>query len=218
VNRSRTSSDPIPGDLFVLSAPSGCGKTSVIRGVLESIDSVAFSVSTTTRSPRPGEHDGIDYHFVEVETFHAMAEKGLFLEWAEVHNNLYGTSAETVDKARQAGTDIILDIDVQGSRQVKDRCPESIHILLLPPSFEELRSRLLNRLSDSESEIETRLRNAGGELMQSAHYDYVMINEDLTRAVEDLKTIIRARRLCRERMAGKIQAVLDTFLPTKEAP
>ena len=183
------------GNLFIISAPSGTGKTTLLKKILNDMEKVAFSVSHTTRTRRPDELEGIDYFFIDRNSFTTMQQQGLFLEWAEVHGNLYGTSRKAVEAAIDQGLDIILDIDVQGARQVKEKLGDKgVYIFVAPPSLVELKGRLAARSTEPESVIATRLANAEEEMKNIAHYDYVIINDIIDHAVEVLKSIIVAER------------------------
>ena len=185
--------------LFVLSAPSGGGKTTVLKKVMAGLPGLVFSVSHTTRPPRPGEVAGRDYHFVSRQEFQAMQE-GIppgFLEWAEVHGNLYGTGRAEVERQLQAGQDVILDIDVQGALQVRDAAAP-VMIFIAPPTLAELEARLRRRGTESEDTIRLRLDNARKELTLTGRYDYLIINDRLEEAVDSLRSIIIAER-CRRR-------------------
>jgi guanylate kinase len=182
------------GILYVISAPSGAGKSTLCRELLDIFQELRHSVSSTTRSARPGEVEGRDYHFVSREEFLRMIEAGEFAEWAEVHGNLYGTSLKTLQKCREDGIDLILDIDCQGAAQLKEKQVEGVNIFILPPSYKELRSRLEGRGSDSPDVIEKRLVNAEDEIRQAGWYDYIVVNDVFSRAVEDLKSIVIAER------------------------
>lgn len=199
------------GNLFVVSAPSGTGKTSIIQAIMADMDALVFSVSTTTRPCREGERDGKDYHFVDEDIFRRMIRRREFLEWAEVHGHYYGTSRTIVEREIGKGNDIILDVDVQGAKQVKKTYADSILVMIAPPSYRELKQRLTRRLLDSPEDIETRLRNAEGELKQADLFDYVIINRELSRAVEELKGVIYSFRLRRERMTARVREILHTF-------
>ena len=172
------------GLLLVLSAPSGCGKTTILNRVLSTLPGLVFSVSHTTRAPRPGEQNGIDYHFVDDATFLRMRDQDPpgFLEWAEVHGNMYGTSVEEVERQQQNGLDVVLDIDVQGAVQVRDRTAP-VTIFIAPPSIEELERRLRGRGSETEAAIALRLHNAREELVCADTYEYLIINDRLGDAV-----------------------------------
>lgn len=199
------------GSLFVVSAPSGAGKTTLIRQALPDLGPVQFSVSATTRSRRPGEQEGVDYFFVTREEFDRLKARDEFLEWARVHENCYGTPAAPVRAALDAGADVMLDIDVQGASQVRSRMPESVQILVVPPSFEVLRRRLEGRGQDDPESVAVRLRNAKAELARFREYDYVIINDDLREAVDNLKGIIRAKRVTVARLDTRVSAILSTF-------
>lgn len=183
------------GNVYLVCAPSGAGKTTLVRALLERDRNVRLSVSHTTRPARPGEHDGRDYHFVTRETFLAMAERGDFLESAEVHGNLYGTAEKWVRAQLQAGNDIVLEIDWQGARQVRALVPEAIGIFILPPSLEVLQQRLRDRRQDSPAVIERRLEAARGEIAHLEEFDYAIINRHFDDAAEDLASIVRSARL-----------------------
>ncbi len=183
------------GNVYLVCAPSGAGKTTLVRALLERDPNVRLSVSHTTRPARPGEHDGRDYHFMAREAFLAMAERGEFLESAEVHGNLYGTSEIWVRTQLHAGNDIVLEIDWQGARQVRRLIPEAIGIFILPPSLEVLQQRLRDRRQDSPAVIERRLEAARGEIAHLEEFDYAIINRHFDDAAEDLASIVRAARL-----------------------
>ena len=184
-----------PGSLFIIVAPSGAGKTSLVRGLLEAEPGVRLSVSFTTRPPRPGERDGVDYHFVDVRDFEHRRSVGEFLEWAAVHGNLYGTSRAWIEAQMAAGCDILLEIDCQGAAQVKRLFPDSVGIFIAPPSVEELRRRLEARGQDSAAVIARRVAAAQAELAQAGQFEYVIINQDFGVALAQLCSIIQASRL-----------------------
>ena len=183
------------GNVFVVCAPSGAGTSSLVRALLAQDQHVRLSVSHTTRHARPGEVDGRDYHFVSREAFEKMLENAEFLESAEVHGHLYGTSQSWIERQREQGHDILLEIDWQGARQVRRLLPDAIGIFVLPPSLEILRARLIERRQDSKSVIERRLAAARGEISHIEEFDYVIINRHFDEAVEDLASIVRAARL-----------------------
>lgn len=178
------------GTLFVISAPSGAGKTTLRRAVLARFPDIAYSVSTTTRPPRPGEVAGRDYVFIPPAEFEAGIHEGRWAEWAQVHGNYYGTSARTLREAAAAGTDVLLDIDVQGARQIARRFPECITVFIMPPSFEVLAQRLTARGTDSPESVALRLRNARQEMEERHGYRHVVVNDDLATAVEELCAIV----------------------------
>jgi len=182
------------GHLFILSAPSGAGKTTLRQAVLTRVADLSYSVSFTTRAPRPGEQHGRDYVFITAEEFEAGIRDARWAEWARVHGHYYGTSARFLERERAAGRDVLLDIDVQGAQQICGRYPESITIFILPPSLEVLEQRLRARGTDRPEEIAVRLRNARHEMEQSRRYRHLVINDDLPTAVEELVAIIEAVR------------------------
>jgi guanylate kinase len=201
-------SNELKGLLVVISAPSGTGKTTLTHMLLKEFPNMEFSVSYTTRPPRPGEVNGKDYFFVDRETFERMIEEGDFLEWAEVYGNLYGTSKSQVLKALNEGKDIILDIDTQGALQVKKNFPEAVLIFVLPPSLSELERRLRRRGTDDEETIERRLKVAREEIRRAPLYDYIVVNDVLEVAFENLKSIIRAEKCKTERLAEQFEKVV----------
>lgn len=183
-----------PGLLFVLSAPSGAGKTSIFRKLLASQPELRESISYTTRAMRGGEQDGVDYHFVSREQFQKMAASGDFAEWAEVHGNCYGTAKATLRQANAEGRDVLLDIDVQGAAQLRASGLEGVCIFILPPSMEALRQRLAGRNTDSAEVIERRMKNAVDEIREAARFDYIVVNDDLAQAVATVQAIIVAEK------------------------
>ena len=203
------------GELFILSAPSGAGKTTLVNEMLQGnraeLDDLAFSVSHTTRPPRRGECDGADYFFIEKAKFESMIDGGQFLEWAHVHNRLYGTSIDQVIPQLESGTDVLLDIDVQGAGQVLEKMPQAQSIFLLPPSYEALAVRLRNRGLDDPAEINRRLEVARQEIRQFSKYQYVIINSDVERASDALAAIILGRRYLLNRNKGQAEAIVASF-------
>ena len=187
------------GLLFVVSAPSGAGKTTLCRALSDSIENLTHSISYTTRKPRPGETDGRDYYFVTEERFRNMVQAGDFAEWAQVHSNLYGTSRRVLSEMRTEGTDVILDIDTQGAGQIKEKCQDAVFIFIMPPSLEILEERLRNRKSDNEAEIKKRMRRARDEIRDYTMYDYIIVNRDFDRALTELRSVVLAER-CRTRL------------------
>ncbi|MCL5043419.1 MAG: guanylate kinase [Gammaproteobacteria bacterium] len=183
------------GTLYIVSAPSGAGKTSLVKALLEQVDSLHVSVSHTTRPQRPGEIDGVNYHFTERERFLAQVEQGDFLEHAEVFGNLYGTAQSTVEETLAKGVDLILEIDWQGAQQVRTKLPHARSIFILPPSREALRHRLDHRGQDAAEVIDQRMAQATEEMRHYTEYDYVVINDDFNIALDDLQAILRAGRL-----------------------
>jgi guanylate kinase len=199
------------GMLVVVSSPSGGGKGTLIRRVLKTVPNLGYSVSFTTRPAREGEVNGRHYHFVSVSEFQAMIEAGEFLEWAHVHNHLYGTGRGQVARELAEGHDIILEIDVQGAESVRASIPNAVSVFILPPSYEVLRERLTSRGSEAPQELALRLGNARGEVLQYSEFDYVLINDDADRAATQLAAIIYAERARRERQEQVAGDVLASF-------
>jgi len=196
--------------LFVITGPSGCGKSTLIRKVRRSVGGLEFSVSHTTRARRPSEKDGVDYHFVSERVFERMVREKRFLEHARVHGHLYGTSRAEVDRKGRRH-DVILDIDVQGARQVRARVPAAALVFIMPPVAAELRRRLRGRGEDSAEAVRRRLRNARAEVRAYAEFDFIVVNDDLGRAVTDLKTVIAAARHRPDAMAADLKPILRSF-------
>lgn len=184
------------GQLFVISAPSGAGKTTIVEALRRRYQDLAYSISHTTRLPRKGEMDGKDYHFVSRDVFEKMIEEGHFLEWAEVYGNLYGTSFSTLEEKLASGSDILLDLDTQGGKNIRSRFPNSVLIFLLPPSLEILENRLRKRATDSEEVIGRRMREAVCDIRNCTWYDYLIINDDLEAAIRETVAVILSER-CR---------------------
>jgi len=202
------------GELFIVSAPSGTGKTTLIQRLMDggsAFERLAFSVSHTTRGPRAGEVDGRHYHFVERAVFERMIAEDRFLEWAEVHGNLYGTSWAEVLQRLEAGIDVLLDIDVQGAERVMARYPEAHSVFVLPPSFEDLAGRLRRRGLDGPEQIARRLAVSLWEIERYERYGYVIINDDAVRASDALAAIILAKRHRQARMRGRVHEILKSF-------
>ncbi len=199
------------GTLVVISAPSGTGKSTLVRRLIESEPRLVMSVSATTRAPRTGERDGLDYHFLEREAFVAKRDAGEFLEHAEVHGNLYGTLRGPVAAELAAGRDVLLEIDVQGARQVRASSAGARFIFVLPPSRKELERRLRSRGLDAEDVIARRLLNASGEVAAAMEYDHVVVNQDLAEAHAALRSILASYRQSAESMREIVRSVLETF-------
>ncbi|MBW2604024.1 MAG: guanylate kinase [Deltaproteobacteria bacterium] len=185
---------PKRGHLFILSAPSGAGKTTLAKAVLKQFTDMLYSISYTTRKPRAEEQDGVDYHFISKQDFKKGIKKGRWAEWAEVYGNYYGTSAEFIEKNLSSGRDILLDIDVQGTLQILKHYPDSVTIFILPPSMNDLGKRLKMRGSDSKAVIEKRLLNAKKEMAQKDFYRYIIVNDKLSEATEELSAIFKKYR------------------------
>ncbi len=199
------------GGLFVVSAPSGAGKSTLIGRLLTRVEGLRFSVSWTTRSPRPGEKDGCEYHFTDIPTFREMMGRGEFLEWAVVHGEYYGTSRRQIEEVRAAGTDVLLDIDVQGAEQVRRAVEDCRTIFILPPDLTTLRRRLVSRGTDARDVIERRLQGARQEILRWEEFDYLVINDELERAADELCGVILAARCRRDRRRSLAARIVETF-------
>jgi guanylate kinase len=197
------------GLLFVITAPSGAGKSSLIQGLLTAERGVALSVSYTTRAPRPGEVDGREYHFVAPNEFGAMLERGEFLESAEVHGHRYGTSQKVIEKARASGVDLVLEIDWQGAEQVRRLHPDAIGVFILPPTMAELERRLCARAQDADAVIKRRLANAADEMTHAVEFKYAIINNNFDDALIDLRAVVRAERLAVARQLARHPEVFN---------
>ncbi|HEY0634442.1 MAG TPA: guanylate kinase [Gammaproteobacteria bacterium] len=200
------------GTLYIVSAPSGAGKTSLVKALLKDMPGVTVSVSHTTRQPRPGETDGVEYHFVDVATFRAMVADGAFLEHAQVFDNFYGTSRSSALDLLKRGTDVILEIDWQGARQVREMIPGAVSIFILPPSRQALEARLRGRGQDGEEVIARRMRDAISEMSHFAEFDYLVINNQFEQALLDLQAIITARRLRAALQQARHRELLSALL------
>jgi guanylate kinase len=200
------------GSLFVVAAPSGGGKTSLTRALLDRDRGIRLSVSYTTRPPRPGEREGVDYHFVSTEQFMALRDAGEFLEHAHVHGNWYATSASWLTQQIEAGQDVLLEIDWQGAAQVRRLIPSSIHIFILPPSLALLEERLHRRGQDDKATIALRLEAARDEIRHCAEFNYVIINQDFATAVDDLSAIVRASRLRAAQQGVRHEALIAQLI------
>jgi len=200
------------GTLYIISAPSGAGKTSLVKALLERLSGVVVSVSHTTRAPRPGEEDGVDYHFLARPEFERLVESGEFLEYAQVFDNYYGTRRATVLECLEADEDVILEIDWQGARQVSEAFPQAVRIFILPPSREALQARLATRGQDSEDVISRRMADAFDELKHYNEYDYLIFNDEFDVALLELDALFRARRLRREAQQQRYTSQLKGLL------
>ena len=199
------------GNLYIVSAPSGSGKTTILQHLLRSFTDLKFSVSYTTRRPRQGEHNGTDYFFTDRATFLGMVERGQFLEWAEFNGELYGTARSFVLDQLESGRDVILDIDVQGARQVKSRIHDATAIFILPPSFAELERRLKARMLEPDDVIRRRLEIAKGEIQFYRDYDYVIINDILDNSILLLESIVRSGTAAPGRQQARVEEIIASF-------
>jgi guanylate kinase len=199
------------GGLIVVSAPSGAGKSSLIEQVLARVSNLQYSISYTTREARGHEHDGVDYYFVSEPEFLALRERGEFIESARVHGHLYGTRASAIESFRAAGLDVILDIDVQGAEQIREKTAEAVTVFVLPPSQQVLRARLAQRNLNAPDDLSRRLANATNEVRKYNSFDYVIINDALDRASAALESIIMAERNRPRRQRGSIESIIQTF-------
>jgi len=199
------------GNLIIITAPSGTGKGTLIKEVLESVPDLEYSVSLTTRPKRPGEIDGKDYHFVTADEFEAFRLEGRFLEFAAVHGNLYGTSREITEEMTGRGKDVILEIDVQGAASVLEKAPDAVSIFIMPPSFEALRARLEARGTESAEVLELRLRNSIEEVRQFDRFRFVVVNDAIELAANRLRSVILGERQLRTRQTDAIRDILDSF-------
>jgi guanylate kinase len=193
---------------IVLSAASGTGKTTLGHRLIQRFGDIKLSVSYTTRPPRGGEQDGVDYHFVSTTQFEDMVRSNAFIEWAQVHGNLYGTAFSEVTRRVEVGEDVLLDIDVQGGKSIKERIPDSLLVFLLPPSMSELRRRLSSRGTESTEQVQIRLLNARREIEAAAIYDYLIVNDDLERAAEALSNVVINERLRRADKTAIVRQIL----------
>lgn len=201
----------VKGILFIISSPSGGGKGTLIREVLRTVPNIGYSVSFTTRKIREGEENGVHYNFVSREEFENLINQGEFLEYAEVHGNYYGTSKTQVERETSLGRDIILEIDVQGANLVREKTSETVEVFILPPSFEVLKERLTARQTENNEDLELRLKNSKDEVRNYSKFDYVIINDEVAKAVNDLQSVIYAERNKRERQIEAVEKILETF-------
>ncbi len=202
----------VKGTLYIFSAPSGAGKTSLVTELVKSTDRLMVSVSHTTRAMRPGEENGVHYHFIDVATFENMVADDVFLEHARVFDNYYGTSQQAIEEQLANGFDVILEIDWQGARQVRQRMPDNVSVFILPPSRAELENRLKGRGQDSDDIIARRMRDAVSEMEHYAEYDYMVVNDDFETALAELKSIVNSRRLVASRQQLALQGLLTELL------
>lgn len=200
------------GILYIFSAPSGAGKTSLVKALLEKVDNLMVSVSHTTRAMRPGEENGVDYHFVDVDRFKPMVEAGEFIEHAQVFDNFYGTAESSLRDELAKGRDVILEIDWQGAAQVRKRIPEALGVFILPPSKTALQERLTSRGQDSDEIIQRRMRDAVSEMSHYGEYDYLVINDNFEHALEELVCLMLAQRLQMAQQKGRQAGLLAELL------
>ena len=197
------------GTLFVISAPSGGGKSTIAAAVRQRVEGLSYSISHTTRPPRKGEQDGVDYHFIDKTTFTRMVEEGAFLEWARVYEDLYGTSLRGVRDLTASGADIVLDVDVQGGRNIKARFPASVLIFLVPPSLNVLEDRLRGRGTDEERVIRNRMNQAMDDIRNCVWYDYIVINDRLDQAIQETQSIILSMRCQAKRRLPQVKRLFE---------
>ena len=202
---------PWRGTLIVVAAPSGAGKSSLVEGALKRVDRLKYSISYTTRKARGAERDGVEYYFIGEEEFLAMRDRGEFLESAEVHGYLYGTQRTTIERMLAEGSDVILDIDVQGAGQILRQMPEAVTVFVLPPSREILESRLRMRNLNDPEDLELRLKNASREVSAYSNFKYVIVNDDLERATRELEAVIIAERHLLGRQRQLVKPIIDSF-------
>lgn len=203
------------GNLFIVAAPSGGGKTSLVKHLIQALDHIEVSISHTTRRMRPGETHGVDYFFIEENQFMTLANAGAFLEYAHVFNHLYGTSMNQIKSCLEQGIDIVLDIDWQGAAQIKQAFPEAVSIFIIPPSIDELKQRLMNRRQDKDEIISERMKKAQDELSHYSEFDYLIVNDTFEHAAKDLEAIVIANRLRIERQVNKQSKLLSFLLSSQ---
>ncbi len=207
--------DNVVGNLYIVAAPSGGGKTSLVKKLLHALDDIEVSISHTTRAQRPGEKDGVDYFFVDEQQFMKMIDENAFIEYARVFDHLYGTSIEQIQSRLQKGIDIVLDIDWQGAQQIRHLFPDTVSIFILPPSLEVLKKRLKNRRQDDEQTIQVRMQKAQEEMSHYSEFDYLIVNDDFADAALELQAIVIANRLRISRQSLK-QGKLLSFMLSSE--
>ncbi len=200
------------GSLYIVAAPSGAGKSTLVNALLNRERGIKLSISYTSRGPRPGEQDGVHYHFVSSATFMEMVDRGEFFEYAIVHGDLKGTARSAVEQQLAHGVDVLLEIDYQGARLVRHLMPDAISIFILPPSREELERRLRSRAQDSEAVIKRRLNGSRAEIGHAHEFDYIIVNDDFERALEDLSTIVHASRLRQRVQSAHLKTLVDRLL------
>jgi len=201
------------GNLFVISAPSGAGKSTIIKALKERIEGLGYSISHTSRKPRGKENDGIDYHFLKKETFRSMIDAGEFVEWAQVYDDLYGTSFSSLDEQTASGLDVLLDLDSQGAKNVKKHFKNSVLIYVLPPSLDILEKRLMARGTDAETVIKSRMEKTSSEIKQCVWYDYIIVNDDLEKAIKEAQAIIMSVRCRTDQQIPIVKEMFDVSFP-----
>ncbi len=201
------------GQLFVITGPSGVGKSTIIKRLRKTLPRIGYSVSHTSRKPRKNEADGINYHFVDRQTFEKMIEQKAFVEWAEVYHDLYGTSFSSLQSETDQGLDVVMDLDSEGARNIKGNFEDSVLIYILPPSFQVLEKRLRGRASDDEAEIKARLEEARKEIQNCIDYDYIIFNEDLNRTVEEVNSIIVSSRCRKSKRLSMVEKTFGISIP-----
>ncbi len=209
VKRGRNRRIDMSGNLFVISAPSGAGKSTIIKALKERIEGLGYSISHTSRKPRGKESDGIDYHFLKKETFRSMIDAGAFVEWAQVYDDLYGTSFSSLDEQTSSGLDVLLDLDTQGAKNIKKHFKNSVLIYVLPPSLDVLEKRLMARGTDAETVIKSRMKKTSGEIKQCVWYDYIIVNDDLEKAIKEAQAIIMSVRCRTDQQIPIVKEMFD---------
>jgi guanylate kinase len=199
----------MPGQLFIISAPSGAGKSTILTAVKKRVSGLGYSISHTTRKPRGDERNGVDYHFVDDRTFTKMINEGAFVEWAKVYDNFYGTSSSNLQDQTSSGLDVLMDVDIQGGQNIKDRFPDSVLIFLLPPSLEELERRLRERGTDNEPVIRARMESAADDIKNCTWYDYIIVNDKLEKAIDETQSIIMSKRCVTDRQLPEVKKLFD---------
>ena len=197
------------GNLFVISAPSGAGKSTIIKALEERIEGLGYSISHTSRKPRGNENDGIEYHFLKKETFRSMIDAGAFVEWAQVYDDLYGTSFSSLDEQTASGLDVLLDLDSQGAKNIKKHFKNSVLIYVLPPSLDILEKRLMARGTDAETVIKSRMKKTSSEIKQCVWYDYIIVNDDLEKAIKEAQAIIMSVRCRTDQQIPIVKEMFD---------
>ncbi len=195
------------GNLFVISAPSGAGKSTIIKALKERIEGLGYSISHTSRKPRGKENDGIEYHFLKKDTFRSMIDEGAFVEWAQVYDDLYGTSFSSLEEQIASGLDVLLDLDTQGAKNIKKHFKNSVLIYVLPPSLDVLEKRLMARGTDDETVIKSRMKKTSNEIKQCVWYDYIVVNDDLEKAIKEAQAIIMSVRCRTDQQAPIVKAM-----------